>query len=144
MCERFIQYKEKINNSKADKNSSVTIKPKTIINFELPYLENVPIIDKGIFIKYYYNDLVFGGANINSVSICARTSKGEKLDINGSNYELSMDITEEPYVEFEYKGITYSIEISRHPFSVNCIIKKNITPTLALKEAKTFVDLKEL
>jgi hypothetical protein len=144
MCERFIQYKEKINNSKIDKNSSVKIKPNTVLNIQLPYLDNVPIIDKGIFIKYYYNDLIFGGVNINSVSICARTSKGEKLDINRSNYELIMDITKEPYVEFEYKGITYSIEISQHPSSVNCIIKKNINPTLVLKKAETFVDLKEL
>lgn len=118
------------------KVSTAPLRDTTIANIKLPYLDNVPIIDKGLFIKYYYNDLVFGGVNIDTIRISSRTSTGENLEIRKSEHEVSMDITKEPFIEFEYKGILYSMEIVGKHYSINCIIKENISPTLTLKKFK--------
>jgi len=58
------------------------------------------------------------------------------LDIKKSNKQLNLDITKEPFIEFEYKGILYSMEITRQNSSFKCIIKENIKPTLILKKNK--------
>jgi hypothetical protein len=106
----------------------------TLFIQELPYLQNVPIIDKGLFIKYYFNDFIFGGANLDIISINARTKSGESLPLGREKMEVQMDITKEPFVEFEYKGIFYSIELDGHHPAINCTFKKIMIPTLTLKQ----------
>jgi hypothetical protein len=116
-------------------NIQTEVKHDTILfEKELPYLENVPIIDKGLFIKYYFNDFIFGGANLDIISINARTKSGEKLTLIKRKTEILMDINEDPFVEFEYKGTFYSIEITGYHPTFKCLLKKNIKPTLTLKK----------
>lgn len=103
-----------------------------IFKRELPFLENVPIIDKSLFIKHYFNDLIIGGVNIDTLSINARTKTGEALSLKRTDKGIQLDITKEPFVEFEYKKVFYSIEIVRH-ISINCSIRMNINPTMKLK-----------
>lgn len=105
----------------------------TLAKIQLPYLENVPIIDKGLYIQYYYNDFVIGGINVNTIRINARAKTGESMNLSKSNNEIHMDITKEPYIEFEYKGCYFSIETSGSHYLINCIIKKNVEPTFSLK-----------
>ena len=125
------------NEPKVKPDSTLIVKTKadtTLLNQELPYLENVPIIDKGLFIKYSFNDFIIGGANIDTISINARAKSGESLYINKEKMEVQIDITKEPFIDFEYKGSFYSIEINGHHPIINCILKQNTTPTLKLKK----------
>ncbi|KAF2334840.1 hypothetical protein [Flavobacterium daemonense] len=102
--------------------------------FNLPYLENYPILDKGLFLKYYFNSLIVGGANIDGIKINTRGKNGNKLEINretsDNNYEI--DINEEPYIEIEYKKKFYSIEITGQHYSFLCKINEIKNPTLDL------------
>ena len=107
---------------------------RSIDTLKLPYLEAVPNLDKGLFIKYYFNDLIFGGANIDIVRINTRTKSGEYSKIKSSNNEIIFDITAEPYIEIEYKKKFYSFEIVGRHYSINCIIREIVRPTLQLKE----------
>jgi hypothetical protein len=108
--------------------------PKVVDSLELPYLKNTPILDKGIFLSYYYNNLLIGGANIDSIKINARTYDGQKLKFRKYDEKLEFDITEQPYIELEYKGTIYSFEIIGKHYSFDCIITKDIVPTLNLIE----------
>lgn len=114
-------------------NPAKTLETKdtVIFNSKLPFLESVPIIDKGLFVKHYYNDLIIGGINVDTLNINARTKNGEGLRLRRMNDLISLDITQEPFIEFEYKKLFYSIEILEH-ISVNCTIRKNINPTMKL------------
>lgn len=112
-------------------NSNIVVK-----TFNLPYLENYPILDKGLFVKYYFNNLILGGANINGIKINARGKNGDKIEINretlGNNFEI--DINEQPYIEIEYKKKFYSIEILGKHYSFKCKIDEIKKPTLDLSE----------
>jgi len=141
VCIAFIEYynndkNNKTGNSKIVNDSSSKLEGEDDIipiSIKLPFLENVPIIDKGIFIKYYYNDFLIGGVNIDTVKINARAKNGESLNLSKSGNDLRVDITKEPYIEIEYKGIYYSLETSGLPYNCFCKIKKNIKPTMKLR-----------
>jgi len=77
---------------------------KTLAKFKLPYLESVPILNKGLFVKYYFNDFVLGGANIDSVSYNARGKDGSRLKINKEKNEIITGIIQEPYIEIGFNG----------------------------------------
>lgn len=113
--------------------TTATNTDRIIDTLNLPYLESVPILDKGLFIKYYFNDLVFGGANIDTVKISTRTKNGEYLEMTNSKNEITMDINAEPYIEIEYKNKFYSFETTGQHHAFNCIITEIIKPTLLLK-----------
>jgi hypothetical protein len=115
-------------------NISVINTERIIDTLNLPYLTTVPILDKGLFLKYYYNDLVFGGVNIDTLRINARTKTGEYLKMNYSNNEITLDINAEPYIEIEYKQKFYSFETTGKHYTFNCIIKELKKPTLQLKK----------
>ena len=118
-----------------DTNQTTVINTDRIIDtINLPYLETVPILDKGLFIKYYFNELIFGGANIDTVKINTRTKTGEYLKMNSSNNEITLDINTEPYIEIEYKKRFYSFEVFGKHYTFNCIVKEIKTPTLQLKK----------
>jgi hypothetical protein len=111
------------------------IKTDRIIDtLNLPYLTSIPILDKGLFMKYYFNDLIIGGANIDTIKINTRTKKGEYLKMTNANNEISLDINTEPYIEIEYKNKFYSLETTGRHYTFNCIIKEIRTPTLQLKK----------
>lgn len=110
------------------------LSPKVIDSLELPYLENVPILDKGIFLRYNFNNLVIGGANIDSIKMNARTFDGEKMEFRKYDEKLELDITQQPYIELNYKESVYSVEITGKHYSFECVIKKDIVPTLNLIE----------
>jgi len=97
--------------STADLDENIILNPELIDSLKLPYLKNVPILDKGIFLRYNYNYLILGGANIDSVKINARTYDGEFLEFDKYVGKVEYDITRQPYIEMEYKGSIYSIEI---------------------------------
>ncbi len=121
--------------SKAKKSvNEADSNPKVLRQFEIPYLENVPILDKGLFLRYNYNNLQIGGANIDSIGVNARAHDGETLAFNIYERKLELPIHEQPYIEFEYKGTAYSIEVIGRNLSYNCIITKDILPTLNLDQ----------
>ncbi|MBU3010713.1 hypothetical protein KO506_04830 [Polaribacter vadi] len=138
---------EKFNNTSEEPKSEDTISteltenqvkksnsnPILMDSLELPYLKNYPILDKGIYLNYHFNDLVLGGVNIDSLKINGRTYDGEPLEFRNYNKTIETSITQQPYIEIKYKGNFYSIEILGKHYSFDCIIKKNIIPTLNLK-----------
>jgi hypothetical protein len=121
--------KPKENSIELAKNN---LSQKIIDILKLPFLENVPILDKGIFLRYNYNDLLVGGVNIDSIKINARTYDGESLKFNKYDGKVEFDITRKPYIELEYKGSIYSIEILRKHSSYSYVLRKDILPTLNL------------
>jgi hypothetical protein len=121
--------------SEVDADTINSVKSERIIDtLNLPYLETVPILDKGLFIKYYFNDLVLGGANIDTVRINMRTKTGESLKMTSSNNQINLDINTEPYIEIEYKKKFYSFETTGRHYEFTCIIKEINTPTLQLRK----------
>jgi hypothetical protein len=106
----------------------------TAVVKQLPYLENYPIIDKGLYVKYYYNSLVFGGVNIDSIQINARTISSEPLEITKEKNFASMDITQEPCIEFKYKGKCYSIDLRGKHYDFKMTLKEIVNPTMTLKK----------
>jgi len=88
--------------------------PTIIASGELPYLEKLPILDKGLFAEYHYNDLLFGGVNIGMIKLAARQQTGEaaKFEKDETYNAIVLDITEEPYMEFSYKGKYYSLSVT--------------------------------
>lgn len=129
------RYKDNESKANIDTNNTSVINSDRIIDtLNLPYLTTVPILDKGLFIKYYYNNLVFGGVNIDTIKINTRTRSGEYLKMSSSNNEITMDINTEPYIEIEYKKKFYSFETTGKHYTFNCVIKELRTPTLQLKK----------
>ena len=64
-------------------NYTDNVKPTAIPNEstilttgELPYLENLPILDHTLFLRYNYNNFVFGGKNLKKIVIAARSKEG--------------------------------------------------------------------
>ncbi len=106
-----------------------------IDSLQLPYLESVPIIDKGLFIEHYYTELIIGGANIDNVKINARKQSGEKLKLKlNDNQDLSIDIFERPYIEINYKEKFYIIEIFYVENTFYYSIKQTTQNSLDLKK----------
>jgi hypothetical protein len=103
-------------------------------NIELPYLNNLPIIDKGIYLQFDYNDLHIGGVNIDTIKINARAKNGEPLKIRKSDNLIELDLTKEPFIEFEYKGVNYSLETSGQQYSFYCTLRKNVSITMRLRD----------
>jgi hypothetical protein len=129
------RYSEGNEQTKVDTNEIIEIKADRIIDtLNLPYLKSIPILDKGLFMKYYFNDLIFGGANFDTIKINARTKDGEYINMTNSNNEISLDINTEPYIEIEYKKKHYSFEITGKHYTFNCIVKEIKSPTLQLKK----------
>jgi hypothetical protein len=141
LIEKF-KNKSNINSSTTKPSSEKQFKEVTILNVkELPYLENYPIIDKGLFIKYYYNDLHLGGVNIVDLKLNARTKLSNPIKLIIERDVISLGITEEPFIEFEYKNKFYSIEISGRHYSFNVTLKQILKPTLKLKKFDEIKDL---
>jgi len=105
---------------------------KTLSKFKLPYLESVPILNKGLFVKYYFNDFILGGANIDNVSYNARGKDGSRLKINKEKNEIITGITQEPYIEIGFNGDFYSIEVTGQHYTFNAVLTKITKPTLSL------------
>lgn len=120
------------------KTAPLTIAKDTILQQNLPYLENLPILDNNLYVKYYFNNFLIGGANADKISINGRTRKGEKIDIVSEKDFLKMNISDEPYLELCYNGIYYSLDITGQHHTFNFIIIKDITPALTLKSFSDF------
>lgn len=109
---------------------------RVVMFSHLPFLEAVPILDKGLFLKYSYNDLLLGGVNIDTISINARSITGERLDINLTDRGIEIDIRKEPFIELGYKEAVYSLDVRKSQEAYRVIITKNVTPTMKLKKYK--------
>lgn len=104
----------------------------------LPYLDNVTILDKGLFLRYNYNDFDIGGVNIDSISINARTKKGDVATIAKGKDNIQIhSIYNFPFVEIEYKGVYYSIEVCGEYMNYYCRLNRIETPTMKLKKYST-------
>lgn len=107
---------------------------QVLYNDTLPYLQNVTIIDNGLYIKHSYSHFVMGGINIDSIKFNVRNKLGEKMNIIksiGENKSFEVNIQEEPYLEFEYKGLYYSLEILGE-VAFSATLKRIKEPTLEL------------
>lgn len=126
----------KTNNGQPIDKENTTIQSidTTAVIKQLPYLENYPIIDKGLYVKYYFNNLVFGGVNVDSIRINARTSTSEPLEITKDKNSLSMDINNEPFIEFEYKNKYYSIALTGRHYDFKMTLQEIAKPTMTLKK----------
>lgn len=76
--------------------------------------DNHQIIDKGLYIKEYFDEFVVGGANLDSIKINAVSENIEPMDfkINEKTKELSFSIFYEPKIEIKYKQKYYAIDVN--------------------------------
>ncbi len=112
-----------------DDNSRTTILADST---EIPYLSSIPILDKGLFLKYDYNYLRIGGANIEGVLLNCRKQNGEELKFSREEKSIVMSISEEPYIELSYKGHFYSITVFGQHYNFKYSLKSIHNPTLEL------------
>ena len=105
---------------------------KFIASGELPYLEELPILDNALNFKYYFNDLLFGGANIDLVKLAVRQQNGNFLEYrkNQIDHVIEFDITQEPYIESFYKNKFYSFSVSSSHHSFNYVFNEIKETTL--------------
>jgi hypothetical protein len=121
----------------SENNSQPELIKKNIISQgELPYLKNITILDKTIYIRYSYNDFLIGGKNITKLKISARTSDGRNSSPKylSSSDEIEYFIHDKPYIEFEYSGQLYSIEVLGEMHRYRYIIKKIFKATMDLRK----------
>jgi hypothetical protein len=98
------------------------------------YDRNIPIIDKTIYIgRPYSTSFVIGGKNILKLEIAARTSEGgdAKFNIINIRGEIEYYIHDRPYIEFKYRDIFYSIEVSKSQ-DYRYTIKEILSPSMDL------------
>lgn len=136
MCEKLSKNNESIKSIEQMKSKEITNYSKKI---NLPYLESIPILDKGLFIQHHYSEFIIGGPNIYTLKINARKENGGKTEIKKSEENnLIFQIFENPYIEFYYKSEYYSLQIQDINMgeSFDCIIKKIKSPTLNLIDYK--------
>jgi hypothetical protein len=142
---KYLPEKLELFNSNGDKiphtKSRVTVEDEVGINMDgdVPYLRKLPILDNNLFIEQNYNELIFGGVNFELVKFAARTDKGVKPKVlRVSDSTLVLPVFDMPYLEFEYKGKFYTLEIKSEvigpeDISLTYKIKTITTPTMALK-----------
>ncbi len=78
--------------------------------FELQESEAYPILDKNIFIKKNYNDLIIGGINSEQLEIGFKSPNGEELEVIRNKNVLITNYFGEKVIEFEYAGSRYILE----------------------------------
>ena len=107
---------------------------------KLPYLKNLPILDQTLFLRYNYNELLFGGKNLYKVAIEARSKMGSDLPLGSSLSPdgLHCDITKEPRIEFSYRDLKYALDVngSHYDFSFN--LKEIVEPTMDLHPVQEY------
>ena len=114
---------------------------------EVPYLKKLPILDRNLFIEQHYSQLIFGGANFELVKFAARTDEGVKAEIiEVSNSQLKLPVFDMPYLEFEYKGKFYTLEVNGEVAGTNnikltYIIKSVESASMVLKSAVEYVGI---
>jgi hypothetical protein len=104
-------------------------------SLKLPYLDNVTILDNGLFLRYNFNDLKIGGVNIDSMSINVRTKKGEIGIVTKNDGHIKIhSIHKFPFIEIEYKGEYYSIEVCGEYLKYYYKLNKVQSTTMKLKK----------
>jgi hypothetical protein len=79
---------------------------------KVPYLEKLPILDNNLFIEQNYIELIFGGVNFKLVKFAVRTNEGVEAEVlKLDSASLTLPIFDMPYLEFEYKGDFYTLEV---------------------------------
>jgi hypothetical protein len=97
---------------KNDMEQAQTVKSDINLQGKVPYLEKLPVLDNNLFIEQNYTELVFGGVNFKRVKFAVRTNEGVEAKISKlDSSSLSLPIFDMPYLEFEYKGVFYILEI---------------------------------
>lgn len=123
-----IQNTQKASRDSVDKHPPKTEEAKLNIVLEgvFPYLQNVPILDKTIYIKWNFAHLSIGGKNIARLSIAARTRDGRNAgaSFDAMRQEIDYSMYDWPYVEFEYSGKLYSIEVLGEVDQFSYILRK--------------------
>lgn len=106
--------------------------PLFLVNKKLPYLEKVPIIDNFIYIQFNFTNLVFSGMDVEKIRIGARGKNGELVKVRRYKRKIEIYIYKQPYIEFFYKDVYYSMSITGKVQTYYCTMKKNIKTTLKL------------
>ncbi len=119
--------------SHSSKKVNGSINAATIDSIDLPYLESIPILDKGLFVKYYFNEFIIGGANIESVRFNCRKKNGERIEYKRENNQVIFDINDEPYIEIRYKNKYYYLSVNGRHYSFILSVRQIPNPTLELK-----------
>lgn len=97
----------------AGSNYSSNIKSLKNLSGKVPYLYKIPILDENLYIEQNYSELIFGGVNFKSVKFAARTDKGAEAEfIRVDASALVTPVYSMPYIEIEYQGDFYALEIN--------------------------------
>lgn len=96
-----------------------------------------PILDNSLFIGRTYNDVVFGGRNLNLLKLDMRTYDGKAVEWKvEKDYDhgkvIKIYYDKSPYIEFEYRGKFYAVEFGRDFTSSTYKVKSIAKPTLQL------------
>lgn len=144
---KYLPEKYELFNSKDDELTpeklTITLEDEIGINMEgaVPYLRKLPILDNNLFIEQNYTELIFGGINFELVKFAARTDEGVKSKLlRVSNSALVIPAFDMPYLEFEYKGKFYTLEIKGEvigpeDISLTYKVMEIKAPTMVLKSS---------
>lgn len=105
---------------------------RVILSMEPPYLVELPILDENLYIEYYYNNFLFGGVDLHLIRYSAwARSGGVATSIDREDY-IEFEMSEQPYIEFSYKGKYYSIEVIERLYFYRMELRELAGPTIAL------------
>lgn len=118
--------------SKIDSLQSEKIAERVIFNGEPPYLLEFPILDNNLYVKHDNNTFIIGGSNLSLIRYGAWTNSGDKATTQNREQYIEFELSEQPYIEFSYKGGFYSIEMFGRIYSVRMELRELSEATIEL------------
>ena len=123
---------------RTDPPADLTLVQRTdplVLERTLPYLDELPILDKNLYLTYSYNTLVFGGVNLGQIRFNARKGNGEPATFSKEDEVINFRIYEEPFIEFSYKSKYYSVEVVGQHSTFDFTLRLISEPTMELSHA---------
>jgi hypothetical protein len=108
------------------------VKERVIFSEEPPYLQELPILDNNLYVKHDNNAFLFGGTNLHLIRYSAWAGSSGKATSTDRDGFIEFEMSEQPYIEFSYQEMFYSIEVSARLYSYRLILTELPEPTTEL------------
>lgn len=97
-----------------------------------PYLIALPILDNNLYVKHDSEKFHLGGSNLHLIRYVASIRSNGIPTIQDREDYIEFITSEQPYIEFSYKGSFYSIEVISRSYSTSMEIREILGPTVEL------------
>ena len=89
-------------------------------------------MDNNLYVKHDSDKFHLGGSNLHLIRYAASTRSGDIPIIQDREDYIEFTTSEQPYIEFSYKGSFYSILVMDRSYSTSLEIREILGPTVEL------------